>query len=438
MFAPVVPQAMADLKIISVVLSEIVVSVFVLGFAIGPLVISPLSELYGRRWVFLISALLFLIFNIACAVSSSLNMLIVFRFLAGCAGSTPVTLGGAAIGDMFVKEKRGGAMALWAIGPQLGPAIGPIIGGFMGEVKGWRWIFWFQAILGGVVLILGTIIIRESYAPVILERKIKALIHKTGDQSLRPLIHEPTPLSQIFTRAILRPMKMLLTSPIVFLLSVYTAVIFGYLYLFITTFPAVFQVQYGFTTGVSGLTYLGLGVGSLIGVVIVGATSDKLYQKLTAKNNGVSAPEFRLPPLMLTSPLVAVSFFAYGWSAEAKVHWVVPIIFTALFSMGMMPAFVSTTSYLRTFAKRYAQMSVNMYLVDVFGQYSASALAASKVLQSLVGAFLPLAGKPLYNQFGLGWGNSVLGFIALSLAPIPWLFFKYGEKLRTKFELPKL
>jgi hypothetical protein len=83
----------------------------------------------------------------------------------------------------------------------------------------------------------------------------------------------------------------------------------------------------------------------------------------------------------------------------------------------------------------YAQMSVNMYLVDTFGRYSASALAASKVLQSLVGAFLPLAGKPLYDKLGLGWGNSVLGFIALSLVPIPWIFFTYGKRLRTKFSL---
>jgi hypothetical protein len=80
-------------------------------------------------------------------------------------------------------------------------------------------------------------------------------------------------------------------------------------------------------------------------------------------------------------------------------------------------------------------MAVNMYLVEGFGRYSASALAASKVLQSLVGAFLPLAGKPLYDKLGLGWGNSVLGFIALSFVPIPWLFFKYGEKLRTRFAM---
>lgn len=71
-----------------------------------------------------------------------------------------------------------------------------------------------------------------------------------------------------------------------------------------------------------------------------------------------------------------------------------------------------------------------MYLVEAFGKYSASALAASKVLQSVVGAFLPLAGRPLYDNLGYGWGNSVLGFIALAFIPVPWFFYAYGERLR--------
>lgn len=115
MFAPVVSQAMAEFNSSSVVDSEMAVSIYVLGFAVGPLVISPLSEIYGRKWAYLISSFLFLVFTIACAVSDSLVMLIAFRFLAGCCGSTPISLGGATIGDMFAKEHRGKAMALWGM-----------------------------------------------------------------------------------------------------------------------------------------------------------------------------------------------------------------------------------------------------------------------------------------------------------------------------------
>lgn len=434
MFAPAVSQVMKEYNSSSVILSEIVVSIYVLGFAVGPLFVAPLSEVYGRKWVYLISSALFLIFTVACAVSSSLPMLIVFRFLAGCVGSTPTTLGGATIGDMFPKEKRGGAMALWGMGPQLGPAIGPVIGGFLAAAKGWRWVFWLLAIVTGALLIVAGFILRETYAPVLFERRLKALEQGADNQSKSQLSNQE-PLSQIFTQAIARPLTMLFTSPIVFFLSLYTAMLFGELYLFITTFPTVFQDKYHFSTSVSGLAYLGLGVGAFLGLVLAGKMSDPLYKTLTAKNNGVTAPEYRLPPLLLTSPLVAIAFFAYGWSVQEHVHWIAPIIFTAIFSMGMMPAFVSASRCSRPLANLSSatnniQISVNMYLVETFGKYSASALAASKVLQSVVGAFLPLAGLPLYDNLGYGWGNSLLGFVALAFIPIPWLFYRYGAVLR--------
>lgn len=324
----------------SVILSEIVVSIYVLGFAIGPLFVAPLSEQYGRKWVYLISCALFLIFTIACAVSSSLAMLIVFRFLAGCAGSTPVTIGGATIGDMFPKEKRGAAMALWGMGPQLGPAIGPAIGGFLAAAKGWRWVFWLISIISGFILVIGIVVLHETYAPVLFERRINALV-KAGDPSLDSSRPERNGTLRILSQSLTRPLAMLATSPIVFLLSWYTAMLFGELYLFITTFPTVFRDRYHFSTGTSGLAYLGLGVGAFLGLILAGNMSDMAYRKLTTRHNGVSAPEYRLPPLMFTSPLVAISFFAYGWSVEEHVQWVVPIISTAVFSMGMLSAFVS-------------------------------------------------------------------------------------------------
>lgn len=344
MFSPGVSQVMLEFGSSSVILSEIVVSIYVLGFAIGPLIVAPMSEICGRKWVYLVSCLIFLAFTIACAVSSNLKMLIAFRFLAGCAGSTPTILGGATIADMFRKENRGAAMALWGMGPQLGPAIGPVIGGFLSEAEGWRWVFWLQAIIAGTVLMLGVFLLHETYAPVILEQKVKKMIRETGNHSLRSSLQENISPSQRVFRAVFRPLKMLLLSPIVLLLSIYVSVLFGYLYLFITAFPTVFQGQYGFSLGITGLAYLGLGLGSFLGLFITGKTSDMMYTKLTGANGGIPAPEYRLPPLLGTSPLVAIAFFWYGWSANARVQWIVPIIGTTIFSMGMIPAFVSLSS----------------------------------------------------------------------------------------------
>ena len=444
MFAPAVPQAMEEFHSTSQFLSTFVVSIYVLGFAVGPLVAGPLSEIYGRQPAYLISSLFFVIFTVACAVSSNLGMLVAFRFLAGCAGGTPTTIGGATVADMFPKDKRGGAMAIWGLGVQLGPIVGPIIGGFLSQAEGWRWVFRLLAIIGGVSLLLGVLCLHETYPVVILERKTRKAIHETGNTNLLSALHDGITPAEQLRRAFIRPAKIIVFSPIVLLLSIYTAVVFGYLYLFVTTFPTVYHEQYGFSTGLTGLTYLGIGVGTLSGLVITGKTMDPLYRRLTAKNHGESKPEFRLPPMMFSTPLIGISFFWYGWSAEAKTHWVVPIIGTVFFGMGVIPAFVSNVfnrsaqilkGSLSDVLADSEQMSINLYLTDTYPRYAASALAAAKCLQYVAGAFLPLAGRPLYDSLGLGWGNSLLGFIAFAFVPLAWVFFKYGEVMRHKFNV---
>ncbi|KAB8292511.1 hypothetical protein EYC80_008221 [Monilinia laxa] len=284
----------------------------------------------------------------------------------------------------------------WQFGewdPLAGPIVGPIVGGFLAEGAGWRWAFWLEAIIAGLTLVLGSFLLQETYPVVILEKKTKRIIKETGDSSkVSALHHKDSPL-QYFTNAIIRPLKMLFLSPIVFLLSVYYAVLFGYLYLFIATFPTTFASQYHFSISTTGLAYLGLGCGIGIGLFTSGKASDPLFQKLTKRNGGIAEPEYRLPALMATSPLIAIAFFVYGWTAELKIPWIVPIIGTSFFGIGLIPAF----------------LSINMYLVDSFPTYAASAITATKVFQSIGGAFLPLAGPPLYAALGLGWGNTVLG-----------------------------
>ena len=128
-------------------LGAFAVSVYTLGFAFGPLLLSPLSELYGRLVIYHSCSLLYVIFTVACALATNLNMLIGFRFLAGCAGSAPLTIGGGSIADMLVPEQRGVAMSIQAFGGMMGPAIGPVIGAFLSQSGGWRWVVWLVAII---------------------------------------------------------------------------------------------------------------------------------------------------------------------------------------------------------------------------------------------------------------------------------------------------
>jgi multidrug resistance protein len=418
-FAPGVPQVLRAFNETSNVMATFVVSVYILGFAIGPLIIAPMSELYGRMPLYNIANALFVVFNIACALSNSMGMLVAFRFFAGCAGSAPLTLGGGTIADMFPPQQRAGAMAIWAMGPLLGPVIGPVCGGFLVEHLSWRWVFWIMAIFGGAFGIMLFFVGRETFHPTILARKATKLRKETGNEYLRSKLAQDLPPKEIFIRAIVRPMKMLTLSPIVCLMSLYVAINYGILYLFFTTVTFVFEGQYHFSSGAVGLSYIGVGVGMIVGMVALGILSDKVIIKQQAKGN--VKPEHRLP-LMLTMPGaigLPIGVFVYGWTVHYNVHWIVPIIFTSLIGLGNLTA----------------MMTIQTYLVDAFTIHAASAIAANTVLRSIFGAFLPLSGLSLYDALGLGWGNTLLGFISLAFIPVPIFFRYYGERIRTN---PKL
>ncbi|KAH8816552.1 MFS transporter [Xylogone sp. PMI_703] len=417
MFAPGVPLLMEEFHSTSIELSSFVVSVYVLGFAIGPLFLSPLSEMYGRLPLYHMSNILFLVFTVACAKSSTLNMLIGFRFLAGCVGSIPLTIGGGTIADLIVQEKRGSSMAIFSLGPLLGPVIGPIAGGYLSQAKGWRWVFWVLTMVGGAVTILTFILMHETYPVVLLQRKTERLRRETGNQDLRSKYDQGLSRREIFKHSIIRPIKMLARSPIVLFMSLFVGVCYGYLYLLFTTFTTVFEGVYKFSSGTVGLTYVGLGVGSLIGVAIFAVASDRILRLKSAK--GEMKPEYRLPPMIPGGFLIPIGLFWYGWSAQAHTHWIVPILGTMVIGIGNLGVF----------------MSIQTYLVDAFPIYAASALSANAVIRSVLGAVLPLAGNQMYESLGFGWGNSLLAFIAIALLPIPFVFYLYGERIRTWYPL---
>ncbi|KAB2570312.1 Efflux pump rdc3 [Lasiodiplodia theobromae] len=415
MFAPGVPQVLKTFHTTNNLVATFVVSVYILGFALGPLIIAPLSEMYGRVPLYWAGNCGFLIFTIACAVSDSLGMLIGFRFLAGCFGAVCLSLGAGTIADVMPVEKRGGAMAIFSMGPLLGPVIGPICGGFLVEAKGWRWVFWLLAMLGGTVTVACFIFLRETYAPTLLKHKAARLRKATGNAALRSKLDTGVPHRALLMRAIIRPTKMLFLSPIVGLMSLYVAVAYGILYLLFTTFTFVFEGRYGFSSGTVGLTYIGIGIGMILGLAMVGKLSDATLRKVKA-SGGAMKPEHRLPFLLTGPPAACIpaGLLIYGWTTEYHKHWAIALFGTMLIGFGLLAC----------------MMCVQTYLVDAYTQYAASAMAANAVLRSVFGAVLPLAGLDMYNALGLGWGNTLLAFLALALLPVPIVFSRYGERIR--------
>lgn len=249
MCTPAAPQIMRSFKENNQLYVVILVSIWEAGEAIGPLFISPLSELYGRRPVYHAANIMFVIFSVACALSVDMGMLIAFRLLNGLVVAS-VVLGPSIIGDMFVQEQRGGAMALTVFGPILGPLAAPIIGGYLTEAIGWRWNFWVIAIMTGAFELCFLVILKETYQPQILKKRARRAEKTPGDMSA----------ASLFQESMIRPLTMLFASPVIAVLSIYMALVYGYLYIVLTTMTEVFEDRYGFSRGGSGLAFLGLGM----------------------------------------------------------------------------------------------------------------------------------------------------------------------------------
>lgn len=226
----------------------------------------------------------------------------------------------------------------------------------------------------------------------------------------------------LLLQSLIRPLKMLLGSPIIASMCIYIAILYGLLYILFTTFTEVFEGQYGFSSGANGLSFLGSGVGMLIGLFYAGVLGDRMVQ-LRIKRGEQPQPEDRLPwYIVLPGSLsIPAGLFIYGWGTDKHIHWIVPEIGNAVTGYGMI----------------ITLMGIQTYLVDAFTQHAASAIAACTILRSLAGGLLPLCGLKLYDKLGLGWGNTLLGFIALAIAPIPILFQLYGAQLRSRSSFRK-
>lgn len=217
-----------------------------------------------------------------------------------------------------------------------------MIGGFVASAKGWRWTFWVLAIIGGVIQIISFIIMRETHPKVLLDRRALHLRKSTGNPELRSKTARTITPQQAILQVLVRPTMLLIRSPILLLMSLYVAFIFGVMYLLFSTFEGVFQVQYGFSIAMSGLVYLGLGIAAVTGIVIFTFFNPRI-QAACMKRDRVSIikPEYRLVMMIWFSPCIPIGLLIYGWTTYYKVHWFVPILGTVFVGYGAFFVLVS-------------------------------------------------------------------------------------------------
>ncbi|KAF4995488.1 hypothetical protein FGRMN_5109 [Fusarium graminum] len=393
------------------------VSLFVLGFAIGPLLWAPLSEMFGRQYLFIGTYAALTAFNAGCAGATGPAGLIVMRFFAGAFGSSPLTNAGGTIADMFPASQRGLAMAIFAAAPFLGPVLGPVIGGFLGMNAGWRWVMGFLAAFSGALWILGTLLVPETYSPVLLRRRAAKLSQITGHVYVSQIDHErgKVTLAESFKTALSRPWILLFKEPIVLLLSIYMAIVYGTLYMLFGAFPIVYQQNRGWNAGVGGLAFMGIMVGMLSAIAYT-IPQNKRYIRIEKEHGGFAPPEARLPSCLIGSVCLPIGLFWFAWTNDKSIHWIVSIAAGVPFGFGMVLVF----------------LSVMNYLIDSYTIFAASVLAANSVLRSLFGAAFPLFTTYMYKDLGIHWASSVPAFLALACVPFPFLFYKYGASIREK------
>ncbi|TRX97766.1 hypothetical protein FHL15_001521 [Xylaria flabelliformis] len=420
--------------------AQISFSVYFLGLAFGPFPIAAISETNGRRNIWIASNVWFILWNSLSPVGYSKGLMIAGRFLAAAGASAGNTLTGPVMTDMFHEKDRGKSLAIAGLLPYLGPALGPIIGGLVSQLIAWPWLFYIVSILDTVVLVIGVLVLRETYTPVLLRRKAATLAQRDRDVIDGSSIAAPSPttagrwaswrdmLSRLRVN-MLRPWHILVTRPVILLVTLNLGLAFGIYTLTLSTFAQLWVDRYGQSKLVSSLHYIAISIGITLGVQGGGRAMDWVYRRLrerdSAKNRTSAAgvggklppgkPEYRVPHMIPGILLMPSGLFWYGWSAQYHYHWIVVDIGAAVFTIGSFT---------------YSQ-ALSAYILDEFKEYAASANAAIRVLSQVLGFVFPIFAPKLYSTLDYGWGNSVLAFIFIVLAfPVPACLWLWGDKLR--------
>ena len=311
---------------------------------------------------------------------------------------------------MYKPAKRAYAIGIWGISAVCGPVLGPLVGGFAAQANGWRWTIWELLWLSGFTLVFLFFLLPETSSANILYRRTRRLRKLTGKKNLKcqPEIEsEGITAREIVMMILVRPFSLNFTEPMVFLLNLYIALIYGLLYVWFESFPIVFEGIYHFNLGQLGLAFLGI----LIGVfLVIPPYYYWIYKKVEPQfdEGGQLSPEARLPPALVGGFFIPICLFWFGWSARPSIHWIMPIIGSSYFSIGTFLLFNSVLNY----------------LPDAYPDYAASVLAGNDLFRSALGAGFPLFATAMYQNLGVGWASSTLAFISIVFIPIPLVLMK--------------
>ncbi|KAK3303705.1 major facilitator superfamily domain-containing protein [Chaetomium strumarium] len=391
-------------------------SLFLWALGLGAIIAAPVSEYYGRRIVYLTTVPVFGLFILGSGLAQNFATLIVCRTLAGFFGSAVVSVGGGTNADLWPPKLAGFVYPFYFVSPFLGPAFGPVIGGYLVEAKGFRWLEWVILFMLAFVY-LYSLPQSETYKKTILQKRTRSEKRSNAPPATKKFA---LPSGALIQRIVLKPFKMLFVESIVLFMTIYMAFNFAVFYSFFAAFPYIFGGgggKYNFSSGQQGLTFISIALGCVIGFVAVVYIDRRTYPALEAKYGvGAVPPEYRLYGAMVGCALNPASLFWFGWSANAGAFWPSPVVAAVPFAVGNIMVYSSGA----------------LYIMNSYGSlHGASALSANSLLRYAGGGAFPLFTVQMFSSLGIGWASSLLGFVSVALVPVPFVLYKYGDRIRT-------
>lgn len=380
------------------IVTNLAVALYMLSISIFPLWWSSFSERLGRRSIYVVSFLLFIVFSVLAAVSSNVTMLIVMRAFAGGAAASVQAVGAGTIADVWEVHERGRAMGWFYLGPLMGPLLAPVIGGSLSQHFGWQATMWFLAIYGAVIWLfivfcLPETLVRRAHKPqqpatagpqppATEEQEDRGPAVDAAGASEQPLgltrtrsaarsLQEQTSrAANIFKQVIVDPLALVLylRFPAVLATVLFAGVAFGSLFVLNISIQSTFSSPpYAYPQLIVGVLYVPPSIGYILGSVLGGPWMDYIMAR-NARRAGRRDPEtgklLYLPEQRLgenawtAASVYPTALIAYGWMVQKGVHWAGPSVANLLFGFGSMLIFGCATTMLTEFMPRQSSSGV--------------------------------------------------------------------------------
>lgn len=389
---------------------------YLLGLATGSVVLAPLSELFGRQKVYLVCLLCWAVLVVPSGVAKNFETILISRYFCAFFGAVMIANSPGTVVDLAHPDYLAFTLSMWSIAPMNAPSTGGIIGGFVFQFLGWRWSNWIILIGGGAAICMMATC-KETYGPVILRRKAARLRKETDDPRWWCQYDSRSSTWSVLKTNLSRPFILAATEPILWFMNIWVSLVYGVLYLCFVAYPVVFSQHRGWGPGIAGLAFVGVAIGTLIAIFGEPLIRKYINRQPADPATGKPPPEATALVMAVGGILTPLGQLGFSWTClPTSIHWSIPILFSVPFSVGNTIIFIYGANY----------------LAGAYGIYSASALSSNAVIRSVFGGTLPLAGPKMYSALTPQWAGTLLGLIEVAMIPIPFVFWKYGAKIRSK------